>query len=183
MNKEVKIRLGIKDESVRNWWDKASQKEINISKTINYAIEYYIRQGDYINIAKISSKPNELNQKPVVRKIYLPSESITYKWLSERAEQGEAISSVIKRIIRNSILINDDNQESFINLDELIKLLEVGNTNHKEIVSATHEKASEVPEETLRETPSDVSDDKPAYFGKQKGEDLFDVLLSNGLNL
>ena len=42
MRKEIKIRLTNKDGAVKVWWDLASKRGYNISKTIKYIVDIYI---------------------------------------------------------------------------------------------------------------------------------------------
>ena len=127
LNEVIKIRLGKKDYITRTWWDNASKAGITLSSVINCAVHHYAKTGQYVAIAQIKDvRPTE-EQSPVIRQIYLPKESTAYKWLTEKKDEGEKISSTIKRILRNSIILADS--EILYSEDELkncIDMIESG---------------------------------------------------------
>ena len=123
MNEVIKIRLGKKDYIVRTWWDNASKAGITLSSVVNCAVHHYAKTGKYLAIACINNAAQVENYEPTIRQIYLPQESIAYKWLTEKKEGGEKISSTIKRILRNSIILSVN--EVFYSEDELKSIVDM----------------------------------------------------------
>ena len=68
MRKEIKIRLTNKDGAVKVWWDLASKRGYNISKTIKYIVDIYITRGVYIDVATVKNMPLD---KEYIRKDFL----------------------------------------------------------------------------------------------------------------
>lgn len=105
MNKALRIRIGKQDQLIKNWWAKLAENDINISASINNCIAYYVKTGTFLEIARIPVVLTEYESE--VKKYYLPEESISYKWLLERQKEGENQSTIVKRILRNSIKITE----------------------------------------------------------------------------
>lgn len=101
MNKSLKLRLGKTDQLIKNWWVKLAENNINISDSINQCITYYVKTGEFLEIARIPIVLKEFDTE--VKKVYLPENSVAYIWLMERQAQGDKYSTIIKRVLRNSI--------------------------------------------------------------------------------
>lgn len=123
MNEVIKIRLGKKDYIVRTWWDNASKAGITLSSVVNCAVHHYAKTGKYLAIACINDTVKAENSEPTIRQIYLPQESYAYKWLTEKRDGGEKISSTIKRILRNSIILTSS--EVLYSEDELKSVVDM----------------------------------------------------------
>lgn len=123
MNEVIKIRLGKKDYIVRTWWDNASKAGITLSSVVNCAVHHYAKTGKYLAIACINNTKQAENSEPSIRQIYLPEESVAYKWLTEKKKGGEKISSTIKRILRNSIVLSEN--EVLYSEDELKSIIDM----------------------------------------------------------
>ena len=130
MNEIIKIRLGKKDYIVRTWWDKASKAGITLSSVVNCAVHHYAKTGKYLAIACINNTAQAEESEPTIRQIYLPEESVAYKWLTEKKEGGEKISSTIKRILRNSIILSTE--EVLYSDDELKSIVDMIGTEFYE---------------------------------------------------
>ena len=163
MNKSLKIRLGKKDQLLKNWWDYLSKNNINISATINQCIAYYVKTGQFIEIAAVPIITKEY--EPEAKKYYLPEDSISYKWLVEKQQQGESIGGIIKRVLRCSIR-ETTGETTFLSLDQLTKIVEqIGAARYTDVVpmvTAPVQAQMEIPRMQAVETVS-----KPAESMKK----------------
>lgn len=134
MTSNIKVPLGKKDGLLRYWWENAINQELNISKAVVAALEYYMLTGDFIILGTLDIKAKSYDNA-VVKWVYVSEESIVYNWLNNRQKNGEKISTIIKYVLRNSIKYGDQIHLS-VN-DELYKELERVRNNHHAMPSAT----------------------------------------------
>ena len=176
----INIRLGAKDAVIRAWWKGISAADIDISKTINYAIEYYATTGSYINIATIKSIPEESSS--TLRKCYLYETSKAYQWLKSRMQEGEKMSSCIKRILRNSIQIGEE--EQYISIDDLIHSIESISSKNTEVDRPTAG-ISYIPQKKIEESfdmklpEKSTQPTKKINLVEEQPPDLFDKMLGS----
>ena len=176
MRKEIKIRLTNKDGAVKVWWDLASKRGYNISKTIKYIVDIYITRGVYIDVATVKNIPLD---KEYIRKISIDDETDTYKWLLERQAKGEPISSAIKRVLRNSI--KEGSIETLLEEDEIVRLSEqkiyqISSGVQRENESAPKEEY--IPKiQSIPDIPKETDEEmKPISLDEESDTDLGDML-------
>lgn len=134
MTSNIKVPLGKKDGLLRYWWENAIDQELNISKAVVAALEYYMLTGDFIDLGTLDIK-SKTYDNAVVKWVYVSEESVVYEWLNNRQKNGEKISAIIKYVLRSSIKFGDQIHLS-VN-DELYKDLERVRHNHQIIPSET----------------------------------------------
>lgn len=153
MTSNIKVPLGKKDGLLRYWWENAIDQELNISKAVVAALEYYMLTGDFIDLGTLDIK-SKTYDNAVVKWVYVSEESVVYDWLTNRQKNGEKISAIIKYVLRSSIKFGDQIHLS-VN-DELYKELERIRHNHQIIPSETAFQAQAKSETVLEKIP-----DKP----------------------
>lgn len=121
MTNNIKVPLGKKDGLLRYWWENAQSKELNISKAVVAALEYYMLTGDFLVIAGISEELKQY-ENTVIKWVYISPENDVYDWLEERQNKGEKLSTIIKYVLRNSM--SRGSNEYFRDNDEIYSDLE-----------------------------------------------------------
>lgn len=122
MTSNIKVPLGKKDGLLRYWWENAIEHDLNISKAVVAALEYYMLTGDFIDLASVDITTKTYDNA-VVKWVYISEESPVYGWLECRQKKGEKLSTVIKYVLRNSlksgpVLRLSDNDFLYWNLEK-----------------------------------------------------------------
>lgn len=168
MLKVIRIRLSKKDALIKNWWDYLSSNDINISQTISYTIQYYVKTGEYLQIGQIKVIDKEF--EPTSRQIYIQENSASYDYLQKRVSSGEKLSTLIKRILKNSLKETTEETQVF-DLDEVlnhIERLEKGHfqtRSNSEYVSSSNTIQNEV---VLKEREESHSTEEPDKNKEEK---------------
>lgn len=113
----VKLRLGKKDAVLKLWFEMARQRQDNLSAAVAEALLYYVRNGVYLKIANI---PKEvMKDMPDEYKCLSFAENTPVsRWLREKEEEGQKVSTSIKRVLRASIT-TDEEPLMLLSSDEL----------------------------------------------------------------
>lgn len=163
MLKVIRIRLSKKDALIKNWWDYLSSNDINISQTISYTIQYYVKTGEYLQIGQIKVVDKEF--EPTSRQIYIQENSASYDYLQKRVSSGEKLSTLIKRILKNSLKETTEETQVF-DLDEVLNHIERMEKGHfqtrsnSEYVSSSNTIQNEVVLEEREEVHNTEEPDK-----------------------
>lgn len=103
------------------WKRLATNENINVSRVIDMAIRYYMKFGEYLNIASLHQKDIALfNQK---EKMMIRYKDDIYEYLVKQKEiYLTDMSSQVERILLQGIKIVEDEKDSkLVDLDELLQ--------------------------------------------------------------
>ena len=181
MNRNIKVPLGKKDSILRELWENVEVEAI--SKPINLAIAYYAKTGKFLEIGKVKDLKKQYEN--AVKYVYIPNNSIAFKFLSEKQEQGERVATLVKYILRNSITPAEET--TVYDLDELrVRLEEIYHpkVEDKPVNNVIYvEKPIELEKPKETEPSKDLvpqKEDTPSsYEPIEGGEDLISALIGD----
>ena len=128
----VKLRLGKKDAVLKLWFEMERERQDNLSAAVAETLLYYVRNGAYLKIANIPK--DAMKDMPDEYKCLSIAESTPVsKWLQDKEEEGQKISTSIKRILRASIT-TDDEPLMILSSDELCT---INDRKQRSLVSET----------------------------------------------
>lgn len=187
MTSNIKVPLGKKDGLLRYWWEHAIAQELNISKAVVAALEYYMLTGDFIGLGTLDINAKTYDSA-VVKWVYISEENAVYGWLSKRQKNGEKISTFIKYVLRSSIeygehLYLSGNDELFRELERVRNIHHVipGETivpvpvGQKMAAKEPPEKQVEYKETVHNETPEEENSSSSG----ETSFNIFDQLIGN----
>lgn len=140
----VKIPIGRKDNVIKSWIDLIIQQGGNFSRSVDYAISYYAKTGEYLHLGNIASVTTA--EKASAKNIYFSQNSPAVAWLAERKRDGEKEATAIKRILRRCLTQDEDSLDQITGLDDLYdKIQEAGGFRNSTQIALDENKNEEKP--------------------------------------
>lgn len=176
----VKLTLGKRDNIIKAWINLILRQGGNFSRSVDYAITYFARTGDYLdlgNIGTIGMLEGNIDIPP--KNIYFAQNSPAVAWLAERKRDGEKEATAIKRVLRRCLTQNEEEVNRITGIDDLYDMVQAARKekgNEPEIVpnsiletSKNEEKnkaapVAEKPKPLTEESPKEVVDDFTERF-------------------
>ena len=130
VREQIKIRIGKMDSLLCRWMTLAKDTDVKFSTMALYAVEYYLRTGEYLNIGAVSPTKHVVGDDDVCYKsIRLSSSPYVMEWVSDNSRnRGFVASTMIKQILIRSIRSVSDDEQEFVmyELDAYNKMTTIG---------------------------------------------------------
>ena len=105
--KRITIALRKKNITLKKWFKLASENDVNVSRLVQCAIEYYAITGEYMKLGCVTGEDTEMED--VRKSLYLPQSGIVNEFISKRNAEGIASGKVITRILEKAVEIGSEN--------------------------------------------------------------------------
>ena len=107
VGKAITIALRKRDITLKKWFKLASQNDVNVSRLVQCAIEYYAITGEYMKLGSVTGE--DIQMEDVRKSLYIPQNGIVNEFISKRNAEGVASGKVITRILEKAVEIGSEN--------------------------------------------------------------------------
>lgn len=107
VGKAITIALRKRDITLKKWFKLASQNDVNVSRLVQCAIEYYAITGEYMKLGSVTGE--DMQMEDVRKSLYIPQNGIVNEFISKRNAEGVASGKVITRILEKAVEIGSEN--------------------------------------------------------------------------
>lgn len=96
--------------------------DVNFSELTTFAVEYYLKTGEYITIGHVLPKEYDKTHKMTPKNIYVKKGSLFEQWANEnKGVPGFTLTNRVRDILHSSIrLVGSNEEESIISLYNVI---------------------------------------------------------------
>lgn len=198
--KRITIALRKKNITLKKWFKLASENDVNVSRLVQCAIEYYAITGEYMKLGSVTGEDTEMED--VRKSLYLPQSGIVNEFISKRNAEGIASGKVITRILEkaveigseNNILTNAEAEDIIEDLNKRSRndYMQIAHAPMPIVVNENTEKPEKASDEKVQKVQFDKIDSQPTNAQEEPMElteeeemqkDFFERMISPGAGL